>query len=70
MLNTPYFAALSDRLLVLRQPGRQKNVGIVPKECHRFQIVCTFICIPMYSAWRIARVTMVSVGFSAAPVVN
>ena len=47
-----------------------KNVGIAPERMPPFQIAFTFICFPMYSAWRIARVTMVSVGFSAAPVVN
>jgi hypothetical protein len=47
-----------------------KNDGIAPERMPPFQIAFTFICFPMYSAWRIARVTMVSVGFSAAPVVN
>src|ERR1700682_1575243 len=50
--------------------SRPRTSASRPKERHRFQIAFTFICFPMYSAWRIARVTMVSVGFSAAPVVN
>src|SRR5207249_3362536 len=53
-----------------RWSSRKRTSLIASDESHRFQIACTFICFPMYSAWRIASVTIVSVGFSAAPVVN
>ena len=76
LVSTPWMRIVRERCSYMIGSALTKNSHMVVswvvagRAAPWLQIARAVICLAMYSAWRIASVTIVSVGFSAPPVVN